>query len=382
MSPQSDVSKGYKKHITLMALSCALVLSLIASINLAVDPANLLLDGDNERAIAQTLTDGLHVQGSSDLDGVALQRHRITLMPTPPHTAVIGSSRAMQIRNGFTDGPLVNNAVSSGALQQACIILGAYMDGVKLPAQVLFVADPWLFNAGAQNANNTLLPEGCERFASKGMAKADTNLRTPQPLLALEFISYGYLQASLTHLRYQGESAISPYWRRLSTRFIATAELPLNAGGWLSDGSFLYPAKDRAIAGEALRHMAQGYASQNPVYNLGHYREISPLYRATFGRILDALAAKNVNVVIVLPPYHPAAAQALIANPAYGPIISQAEEHLRAMANERNLPIYGGYFTSPCGEDEFYDAMHPRQSCMAKILGVHVPAAYSKINNP
>jgi hypothetical protein len=380
MSGHPRLHKAYQKYLAYTAASAVLGLVMIAGVNLTIDPANLLLDGENERAIAIAMNDGLNVQGTSDLDGLALQLHRVALMDAAPNVIVIGSSRAMSIRDGFMPGRLVNNSVSSAGLSQYCTIVRAYMQRKLLSGKMLLAVDPWLFNAGTQNQEDTDIPAGCEPFSPEGVNRPIAAAVTRTHAKAFEFISLGYLQASMTRVRYHGANAVSPYWRRLSVRYEATVDLPLVEGGWLSDGSNLYPEAARRVAGEELRQNAMSYALQTPVYNLGEYRQLNPLYVHIFERMLDALAARGVKVSFVLPPYHLVTAKALFANPIYGPIITKAETYMRALAAKRNTPIYGGYFSERCGAEEFYDGMHPRQACMAKLLHVKVPAKYSSID--
>ena len=75
----------------------------------------------------------------------------------------------------------------------------------------------------------------------------------------------------------------------------------------------------------------------------------------------------DVEVVLVLSPYHPDLFLELSAsNPAY----AEAEWILREIAADTGVALLGSFDPKqiPCIGSQFYDGMHPKESCMETLL--------------
>lgn len=360
-------STSFARYLAGLCTAFFFVLSSIAAINLTIDPANILLENEIQK-IADQLERGNYISGISNLNETTLQLNRIALIKTPPETVVMGSSRAMGISRAIWPGNIKNHAISGAGIYQFCHIIEAYAAREILPRRMILVIDPWYFNASGQRAEDTHLDESCARFAPPSVQlDSRPNIRA-QSIKALEFISFGYLKESIRRLQTNGADAVAPFWRRLGVNSFATSEPPLIKGGLAPDGSRIYPFKERNITAEELRAVAETYGKGDNAYNLGKFNELSPVFARTLENTLDFLTNANVTVIIALAPYHPVAARNLRNNPAYGPIIQKAESYLRSIASHHDIEILGGYFSTICDENEFFDPSHPRPSCMAKVF--------------
>ena len=79
------------------------------------------------------------------------------------------------------------------------------------------------------------------------------------------------------------------------------------------------------------------------------------------------LKDKGVNVTLVLPPYHP---QLYEMMESQKPIFLEIEDWYREFAKNTGVRILGSYDGDivGCSENEFYDGMHPKFSCMQKLF--------------
>jgi hypothetical protein len=74
----------------------------------------------------------------------------------------------------------------------------------------------------------------------------------------------------------------------------------------------------------------------------------------------------NKEVVLVLPPYYLPSYKLTIQEK---PFYLDLEAKFKKLSKETNIKIIGSYDASsiPCDDNEFYDYMHPKDSCMKKI---------------
>lgn len=348
----------------------------LVGINAAVDPAGVLAGTPREQAMAEQVTAGRHLAGMHNFDERLFQVSRIGLMTARSDRVVLGSSRAMQIRDGFLPGRTVNLSVSGAGLEDYLALLEALVRRDMLPREVLIVADPWLFNANNQQNRWRSLGRDCAAFAArlKVWGICPEYLWSSTGRNWRELVSLGYLRESLARLAADGLGAL--HAAAGSGVVAGTVDLPLGPGGRLADGSTLYPAAERAEPAAALDVSAVTFAKVKPVYSLEGFTALSPLYTDAFDTMIGYLLSAGVAVTIVLPPYHPVTAGLLQADPAYGPMITATEAFLRAVGARHGAPVLGGYLDGACNGDEFYDPNHPRQSCMASVVGGRVPLEY------
>ena len=77
----------------------------------------------------------------------------------------------------------------------------------------------------------------------------------------------------------------------------------------------------------------------------------------------------GVDITIFLAPYHPYVYKHMVEL-GDKKIVSDVEHYLRTMAKNNNLTVKGSYdpSRSDCVEEEFYDGMHPKESCVNRIF--------------
>ncbi|MBL0209053.1 MAG: hypothetical protein IPP84_14245 [Propionivibrio sp.] len=85
-----------------------------------------------------------------------------------------------------------------------------------------------------------------------------------------------------------------------------------------------------------------------------------------FEKLVERLK-ENSEVWLFLPPYHPEAYKSIVSKV---PMVGETENALRSLAENTNIQIFGSYDPdrASCTEDEFFDGMHPKASCLTKIF--------------
>jgi len=100
--------------------------------------------------------------------------------------------------------------------------------------------------------------------------------------------------------------------------------------------------------------------------------------------LLDAfirfLLRADVEVAIVLPPIHPVALE-LLRPTTWGPMIEACERFVNSLAAHYSLPVVGSFdpSVSGCDASQFYDTIHPTDSCITSIMASWAAAASAKL---
>jgi hypothetical protein len=87
-------------------------------------------------------------------------------------------------------------------------------------------------------------------------------------------------------------------------------------------------------------------------------------------RILQELLTyygDSTNIIFMITPYHPDLYKKFLTEK---PILLEIEDEFRELAKVNNIKIIGSYnpAINSCAASEFYDGIHPKGSCVKKIL--------------
>lgn len=242
-------TKHYRQYLVLLGVGFVCAMAILAGVNAMVDPAHILASQNQEKRMAELVIGGKNLAGVSDFNERLFQSFRIRLMDNPPDRIVIGSSRALQIRDGMLPGRTVNNAVSGASLEDYFAIVQMYRASGMLPKQIVLVTDGWIFNISHQQDRWVSVRNECNVLAVhlgvSTLCPSGAGGLTSQTLR--ELVSLGYLHESLKRLLRDGQDAVSLFSKTRNANFKATDHFPLETGGRFADGSALYPAKFRGI---------------------------------------------------------------------------------------------------------------------------------------
>lgn len=283
----------------------------------------------------------------SGLDERAFQVNRLAIGRLPnAETIVVGSSRIMQVSSDLAREPLLNLSVSGASLEdiQTLSMSGLRVTGAE---RIAIGIDPWTLHPGS----------GQNRWRSIGAEYAfwDRILDEGQ---GLDTVSLADLPSQR-----RDESLAGRLYRVLAEPMPA----PENGNPELiakksQDGSLVYEVGYVALTEE---EKVVGFPGQASYSNMDRFvvgeRELSAL-----NRLIRYFLENDIEVVLVLSPYHPGLFDELSENfPGY----AEAEWNHRKIAADIGVELFGSYDPSqiPCAASEFYDGMHPKESCMEKL---------------
>ncbi|MCR2746954.1 acyltransferase family protein [Limnobacter parvus] len=267
---------------------------------------------------------------------------RIKYETENPHTIVIGSSRVMQIGSEFTKSRTLNLSVSGASIEDIVAIWEMSSDKFN-PTTFLIGADPWIFNSNSgQDRWKTLGSEYNKALVDLNMKAENQPDTEKETLLFNEKIVNLYNSINISDIRSSDDS-------------------PSLIDKVRKDGSRVY---NTLYANKSQVEVERGALSFLN-YGMSNY-----IYSDEAKITLDALIKKiasHQQVVLVLTPYHPILYKQMKNENQPFLLI---EEIFKKISSNHGIKIIGSYNpeTVGCTSEEFFDGMHPKDSCIEKIL--------------
>jgi hypothetical protein len=330
-------------------------------LNATVDPAGLFARRDRAEAAARLLQQGRPIP----LDNVDDRRLQATYakLGSVPDIVIFGSSRVMELGGEIAPGLRVYNAATgSNTLYDTIALAGLFVTDARKPRIVIIGADPWLLDHGQRNGRWRTLHEPYRETATRlGIpAEPDTGeLDETWPTL----LSLGYTLESIDWLRAN--------WRELFEAARDPGARPA-AGDGLGlkrpDGSIVYPAAFRQRGADAIRAAALAHARKH-VTDLQKGGQLDPAAIDRFERLTRYLRAAGVQVIFLLPPYHPLHYAYVVAHDTAG-TLARTDATYRDIAQRADVRVAGAYDPAKagCSENEFWDGLHARKGCLDRLV--------------
>jgi hypothetical protein len=332
----------------------------VAMINYRVDPALILRDGEYERQVAQGILDGKIVGITTNYSERKALRFAIQDMDTPPDGIIVGNSRVMSIpcdALGFSGG--FNSGVSVATIIDIISIIGMYDSRNILPDSVVIGVDPFLFNDNHGNSRYMELITEYNEFSQKlGLERLSPSTPVTSFLTRMEqVISPSYFRASLQDIH------------RTPPIPIMSDKILLSCNNRLPDGSIVYSDSYRFRTEEAVNREVLGSFNSVGTHQSSGYRELSSMIIKQFTALTNYLMEQNVNIILVLAPFHPLLYEQITQNSEYR-LLVEAEDYIKKFATARNIDIIGSYDPSKVGAvgSDFYDGYHPKREFMEHLL--------------
>jgi hypothetical protein len=350
---------------------------------LGVVAVNGLAAWDAERqdqrfqAAAALLQPGQAVIVTRELDDRRLQRMRLQTIPRPAVVA-FGSSRVMPLGGaalGFGPGQFYNAAVSAASVEDHIAFWQILKRGGRVPDIAIFSLDHWALARSQEEVRWLALSGEVAEFldgAGRGIG------RGWPPLQALvyrwarfkELFSYTVLKASVGDLERaaRGRSRRGAEVEASLRRDVVAEEQVGPRRAVRADGSLIY---DRIYAGqvaEQVREEAVRFA-RGGARGLADFR-VDAERLARLELLWRDMRAQGVEVVVYLPPYHPAAWVFIRAEPrAAGALADSAAAvaGLAARVGARFLDA-SDPASIPCDAGRFYDGDHARVECLRAVI--------------
>lgn len=346
-----------KRLLTIFFIVALSGLAATAALNYSVDASNIFSRSGVETTLAETLVSHPCIAVTDNFDERLFQKRRIALAKAVPDRAIVtGSSRSMQLSSAALGQAVLNLSVS-GASGEDHIALSHAAKSTLHPQRYIFGVDPWVFNANnGQTRWRTLIVECTQAVGAADYEPSPFSWLREQAKW-LQLVNWAYTLASLRQLSKPKDVP----------RFSAVSnDSPLPGVALIrADGSRVYPLEvERQTLGEQDRKVRQ--YSRPPIYSLGDFRLNNAMFRSLGAHMAKLGAVARVD--IFLPPYHPAVYKVVARE---YPEVEQVESMLRTFAAQNSIRVYGSYdpLKTGCEPADFYDGMHPKERCIAKIFG-------------
>jgi peptidoglycan/LPS O-acetylase OafA/YrhL len=281
---------------------------------------------------------------ASNMDERKFIKFRISYESLSPNAIVFGSSRIMQIGEHNFPNKILNLGVSGASVEDDLAIVD--LATKKFNPKILFIAvDPWLFNKNSGQGSWMSLND---EYVT---ALSTLNVRLDK--------KYALTEANKETLLLEIGSKI--YTSISNQVYVANNDLPESRDKIRRDGSRVY---NTTYANKTQKEISVGFDDLLNYAMTDYF--FSKTSQELFGRFVDSYSQKY-NVVLVLSPYHPKLYERMRRE---RPIYLEIESNFRVFAKTHNVAIIGSYNPENlgCNESEFYDGMHPKGSCMGKVM--------------
>lgn len=355
----------YRKYLFVMGIGVFVILFSVAGINFFVDPSRIYhktkSDGDDSpfTFVSRLVTSKYGVYFPDNKWNERDIKLALARQAESVDCAVIGSSRVMQIsslREGFPlddmCNSIINLGVSGGTLEDYLALSYELIMNEKSPAVIIFGVDPWSldFNRDIRwrryednyNAMNRILSKEVDN-ANNFYYEQMTNLINPD-----------YFLRSLGELGREKINIVE------SPRF--DYEKGLDFPVLLPDGSLVYSKHFLEKIQFSEKEMSSKYKIKNGT-------QVTEYAFVVFGELIKELQKRGKRVVVMLIPYHPAVYKDELMRDAF----NEVSQRLNQLAVEEGIPVRGSYNPADlvCAANEFFDDMHPKDSCLGKLYSYH-----------
>ena len=329
---------------TLMVAS-AVSLATLGCIGLASKKAS---DG-HEMTTAKELSDADYVY-FSNLNERKFTEARLFYPLKETRAIVMGSSRIMQVGSDLVGSPSLNLSVSGASVEDYIAYVGESVAKLK-PLDIYLGADPWLFNQLSGQDRWKTSPALFLKWSEiirNGEAPGDHNAPNSESILG------NPLQATLLGSLYQ--------FVNIRGSLIARDGLQGAVAKKSYDGRHIYDEKYASLSTESIKKRLDGtldYSMKYFEYDLISYDR--------YAALVVWLKNYGFTVSLVLSPYHPEVYDRMKSD---RPIFLEVETKFRRLGEEFGINVLGSYDPSKvgCNANDFYDGMHPKEGCMAKVF--------------
>jgi len=356
------------------------ILLLIVGFNYFVDPASIFKSKVYYTKIATILLKGNNVANLSNYDERLLQKELINNLTKRKNIIVLGSSRVMQIKSCiFNSNSFLNNGVSGASIEDDMAIYGMYREKGMIPSKVIIGLDPWLLNKNNGQSRYKSLNYEYQKIneyiqhstaqhstAQHSTAQHSTAQHSKYTIVNdkyFELFSPSYFQSSFQYW-------INGFFENKNRKyeFYETNKNEINESLKLSDGSIRYDYKTRNTLPSNVYKTAITYSNSYPIYSLGDFSALDKELINTFEDFISLLKKDGVEIIFILPPYHPVVYSALIHSDDYK-IIIDVEKYFTQYAYKNKIKIIGSYnpdvynFTNI----DFIDGMHQTSNSIDRL---------------
>jgi hypothetical protein len=283
---------------------------------------------------------------STKMDERKFIKNRIIYENLKPKILVIGSSRIMQISNENFNKQILNLGVSGASVEDHIAITLMALEKFNVD-KILLGADPWLFNNFANQLRwKSISGEYKNSLKSIQFKSKDYNIIENKNDREIYFFHERFLEKLYGFLNI----------RKLDLTLKENQINNLTKPVILRDGKRVYASK-------TFKEKIKANVIEYSMYQYKFSDEYYEIYKSFIEHLTNV---HNKEVILVLPPYYLPSYKLTIQEK---PFYLDLENKFKELSKATNIKIIGSYDASsvPCDDNEFYDYMHPKDSCMKKI---------------
>jgi len=347
--------RAFVTKLTLIFVPVAVMLAA----NVFYDPVHIVREGP-ERDIASMLIAGRRVGGIVNYDERRLVAYCLQQMSQPRDVVVLGSSRAMQIRDDqFPGETMFNASVSTATVADLAAIIGEHARRHLLPRRMIIELDATLLDRSNRSDLWRAMASGYDEVRrATGLPPGPTSAPRLDRFFVL--LSPVYFQQTVREIRA----------RRSLRTFQPFAVISDDGGAVLPDGSRVYPRSVRDRTAAQLEGMAvAGAALMRSDDRYTHFKKIDDEAAGELAALFAFLTSRGTDVALFLGPLHPTMIGLLRESGDYA-VFEDAARTYHAIAAQLHLPLGGSFdgAAAGCAGAEFYDPDHPREPCVNRIV--------------
>tara|TARA_B100001121_G_scaffold278771_1_gene269566 strand:- start:461 stop:2500 length:2040 start_codon:yes stop_codon:yes gene_type:complete len=273
-------------------------------------------------------------------------KNRIIYETLSPNIIVVGSSRVRSIPKRGQELKLLNLSVSGASIEDQIAITEMALEKFN-PQKIILSADPWLFNKKNYQIRWKSISKEYQRSLSniKQMQKNDEILKDDNSIKDYngyeKILDNFYNLLNVRKLDYDLDNKIKNLKRNVILR----------------NGKIVYGS----------REIQKNIKPQLIDYSMDQFEFSKDKYDIYKQFIYYIKTIHKKDVILLLSPYHYTSYKLTIKKIPY---YLKMEKKFEKLSEDLNIKIIGSYnsLKIKCEEKEFFDHMHPKESCMIKII--------------
>ncbi|MEG0896124.1 MAG: hypothetical protein RSD54_04505 [Ruthenibacterium sp.] len=351
-----------------LLVALALLLLLPAGmiyVNYTVDCSGYFQGEQYLRDVANMVLAGKDIVGYEKLNDLERDVMKIlanNMEPMPDYLA-LGSSRVLQLsRKVMKTDSFFNCGMTGGDARDVLDTFYLFDREDRLPKTIIIGFDPWLLRDDADAFDKRSDTALYATFLSEKLGIETTFEKPDAEQKWTALFSPSYFQNNISYLQRDSDGADKP--KPVSGNLYAQGT-EVKCG----DGSLLYTAEFRNQTQEAINFSALNTC--NFVLRLEGYPKLGIKMPEVFDKFFAYAKERNVNIVLLLAPFHPIVYDHLVENAEkYGGFM-QTEPAVRKLAAKYDFEVFGSYnpyAIDGVTEADFYDGLHCTAGCLDKII--------------
>ena len=282
-----------------------------------------------------------------NMDERKFTQYRITYEQDKVDIIVMGSSRLMQLGSNSFKRPTLNLSVSGASVEDLIAFIPESVN--KFKASVVYIgADPWLFNKNSEQTRYTSVNDMYLFWKKKILENNQKSILFTDSYN--QQVNENWLQSVYSNFNLLKNNQIDGVAESISKK--------------ANDGLHIY---DKNYANQNLSEIRKNFL-RSLTYSMNNY-EFDYKARDTYINLIKYLKERNIEVILILTPYHPELFKLMDAQ---NPRFQKIEDDFKKIASNLNIKILGSYDVAKISKNlnskDFYDGMHPKDSLMNLIV--------------